>query len=312
MLSSTIDGSAYPRLARLAGAQAAETPAYARFIESRFSNAAADELALCEDLSGKILALAGSEISEFHRGFGFICEIQKEEEYYFRRHGRYRLNTFEEAYREVYSNKAYMNDYMNGLLMTQVFWSNHTSCIGYYKNSYLKSQGEQYDYLEIGPGHGLLLCEAASDPRCKSVTGWDVSEASIAQTRRALSQLHVARDVKLTLQDLFDAAGHEGQFDAVTFSEVLEHLEKPAEALQSLRRILKPGGTLLVNVPVNSPAPDHLYLLRSPEEAVEAVAKAGFEIVDTAFFPVTNCSLADARKRKLTISVCVVGRRRGH
>ena len=86
-------------------------------------------------------------------------------------------------------------------------------------------------------------------------------------------------------------------------------MEEPARALGHLRTVLKPGGRLFVNVPINSPAPDHLYLLRSPEEAVAAVESAGFVVEESGFFPVTNYTIERARKWALTISVCMVARR---
>ena len=40
-------------------------------------------------------------------------------------------------------------------------------------------------------------------------------------------------------------------FDAVLCTEVLEHVPKPVETIKELARILKPGGTLILTVPMN-------------------------------------------------------------
>jgi SAM-dependent methyltransferase len=40
-----------------------------------------------------------------------------------------------------------------------------------------------------------------------------------------------------------------GEFDVVMIVSVLEHLTQPLETLQEIRRLLRPGGTCLVNVP---------------------------------------------------------------
>jgi 2-polyprenyl-3-methyl-5-hydroxy-6-metoxy-1,4-benzoquinol methylase len=40
-----------------------------------------------------------------------------------------------------------------------------------------------------------------------------------------------------------------GLFDAVTFLDVLEHMAEPIAALLAARRLLRPGGVLLVSVP---------------------------------------------------------------
>ncbi|MBI1175182.1 MAG: methyltransferase domain-containing protein [Sideroxydans sp.] len=48
-------------------------------------------------------------------------------------------------------------------------------------------------------------------------------------------------------QGLLQEAGYaDGQFDAVTLFEVIEHLKEPADLLRECRRILRPGGIMLV------------------------------------------------------------------
>jgi 2-polyprenyl-3-methyl-5-hydroxy-6-metoxy-1,4-benzoquinol methylase len=199
-----------------------------------------------------------------------------------------------------------MQSYMRGLLMTQLFWSNHAASMGFYLNEFLARNCDNYDLLEIGPGHGLLFSRAIADPRAHSVTGWDISAASISETKDALNKLGVTRPYTLTVQNLFDAGDATEAFDAVVFSEVLEHLEEPERALDAIRAIMRKKARLYINVPINSPAPDHLFLLRSPEEAVAFVESRGFTVETAKYFPATNYSLEAARKHSLTISVCIV------
>jgi 2-polyprenyl-3-methyl-5-hydroxy-6-metoxy-1,4-benzoquinol methylase len=48
-------------------------------------------------------------------------------------------------------------------------------------------------------------------------------------------------------QGLLQEAGYaDGQFDAITLFEVIEHLQHPQDLLQECRRILRPGGILLI------------------------------------------------------------------
>ena len=304
----TVRQDVHPALFSLLERQLQVTPHHEKFLTRRFQNSGATELSVCDGLAKQIAQVAGDRLDVFCRDYDFICQIQQEEEYHFRRYDEYRLKSFADAVREVYDNKPYMDSYMNGLLMTQIYWSNHTASFTFYRDRYLTALPEKYTFVEVGPGHGLLLYQAASDPRAGSVSGWDLSEASIGQTRAALQHLG-APAVPLVIQNLFDVDALAETYDGVGFSEVLEHMEEPARALRHLRTVLKPGGRLFVNVPINSPAPDHLYLLRSPEEAVAAVESAGFVVDDSGFFPATNYTLEQARKRALTISVCMVARR---
>jgi 2-polyprenyl-3-methyl-5-hydroxy-6-metoxy-1,4-benzoquinol methylase len=299
----------FQALGSLVARQSQATPRHVPFFVRRFSGAAEAELRLCDGVAQQIVLLAGDDIESFAQAYDFICDIQKREEIYFRRHGAYRLQTVQAAIDEVYSNRPYMQSYMRGLLMTQVFWSNHTCSLQFYLDEFLKRNRADYDLLEIGPGHGLLFSRAASDPRARSVRGWDLSPASVTEAHEALRRLGVTRPYQLEVRNLFDAAALGPSFDAVVFSEVLEHLEEPERALLAIRSILRPGGRLYVNVPINSPAPDHLFLLRSPEEAVEFVRAQGFGIERTGFFPATNYSLEAARKHALTVSVCIVATR---
>jgi 2-polyprenyl-3-methyl-5-hydroxy-6-metoxy-1,4-benzoquinol methylase len=106
---------------------------------------------------------------------------------------------------------------------------------------------------------------------------------------------------------MFEAPG--GQFGSIVFSEVLEHLEQPEQALQTIRRLLAPGGRAFINAPVNSPAPDHLKLFRTPEEIIDMIQDAGLAVEQTLFAPTNGLTLAQARKRSSTISTAAIVRK---
>jgi 2-polyprenyl-3-methyl-5-hydroxy-6-metoxy-1,4-benzoquinol methylase len=308
--ASVVDRVSYPELSSLMQLQYERTPAHRKYLEARLSQASPATFPMLEGLARQIHALAGARLPDICDNYDFICRIVREEEIFFRRHGKYRLESFADANRLVYSDPEYMGKYMDGLLLTQIYWSNHSACYQFYKEAFLGNAPQGYDYLEIGPGHGLLLYQAISDERCGSVTGWDLSQASIDHTREALSMLGArGRSPALVLQDLYAVDDSSTKFDCIAFSEVLEHLEDPKGALIKLKSLLKTAGRIFINVPINSPAPDHLYLLRSPEEAIEAVESAGFEIERAEFYPMTNHTIEQARKHRLTISACMIVRR---
>jgi ubiquinone/menaquinone biosynthesis C-methylase UbiE len=285
-------------------------PAHETYVKASFAPRPPSVLDVSERLAAIVLKMAqgaAGGLPGLCADYRFLCEeLVLPEEIHFRRHADYRLKSGADAYREVYSNAGVMARYMNGLLVSYVLWDPHARVVDSYVRHYLPSLPRGARHLEIGPGHGLFLYLAACERGIGTVVGWDISATSITQTRAALRTMDAPANVALHLQDILDLQdNHAGRFDSVVMSELLEHLERPDQALAAAHRLLIPSGRLWINVPVNSPAPDHIYLLRSPEEACDLVATAGFTIIDRNFFPMTGKSLDQARRQQLSIS-CVI------
>ena len=194
---------------------------------------------------------------------------------------------------------------MDGLLMSQAIWSNHIQSNDFFIEKFLPQRKKGGEHLEIGPGHGLLLYFAARGG--EAVEGWDVSSESLEHTAKCASQLGIGERVRLTQRNIFESPT--GAYDSVVLSEVLEHVEKPREALAVLGGLLAPGGITYINVPVNAPTTDHITLFRAPEEVVDLVRQSGLEVVEALFAPAAGYSEERARKLSGTISTCVIARR---
>ena len=96
--------------------------------------------------------------------------------------------------------------------------------------------------LDAGCGDGAFL--AFLNRLSFRVTGIELAEAAAARARRRCP----AADIQIaSLEEPlpFD----DESFDAVLFSEVLEHLFDVHGALAELNRVLKPGGLLLLTTP---------------------------------------------------------------
>jgi 2-polyprenyl-3-methyl-5-hydroxy-6-metoxy-1,4-benzoquinol methylase len=299
--------SAMPYLEKLVSRQLSAFPEHASFLTNRFSALSGAELHFANRIAEKIIQIAGSDLDRICGDYRWLSGIVLEEELYFRRNGRYRLSTFQEADAQFYSNVELMSRYMNGLLASQLWWRNHTEMLQYFHDDFVAHNPKGFCHLEIGSGHGLLLYFAAVSPNCKSATAWDVSETSLLKTRGALAAMHLNREVLLEKADIF--AAPKQQFDSIAFSEVLEHLEKPQDALTILHGLLADEGRLFLNAPVNSPAPDHLCLFETPEQILQMIVAAGFAIESSRFSPCTGVTLERARKKTLTISVGVIARK---
>lgn len=306
-----MSATGYANLDRLLEAAVSAWPNHAKFLRSSLAGYDAADLLLIEDLAARVCRLAGAELEAYIASYRWMCGEMNKEALHFKKHGAYRLSSFREADAQVYSNSAFMRRYMEGLLVSQVFWRNHSAAFIFFQNSFLPRLKNPFRYLEIGPGHGLFLSVAAEHSRCARAEAWDVSEESLRQTARALGILGLAEKVDLDQQDIHAPTRRveDGAlFDAIAICEVLEHLEQPADALASLRRFLRPDGVLFVNVPINSPAPDHIYLLRNEAEVRELVRSAGLDILDLQLTPMTGYSLAEAECQKATVNCFVLAR----
>lgn len=313
-MTELVDATAYPNFARVLDAIVEVWPNHRKYLAKNVSERSKDELGFSETLSEMICTLAKSfpdGLPSLASDYRFISEkIILPEELHFRRTGEYRLKTFADALEQVYSRTEFMSRYMNGLLITDVIWLNHCRCMKHYSERFLPSLKDGANLLEIGPGHGLLLALAAREKRVGSLDAWDVSEASLETSKHSLAALSPQARVRYKLRDIFSGdPGEDERFDAIVFSEVLEHLENPEAAVDVIFSLCRPGGLVWLNVPANSPAPDHLFLIRHPDEAAALFRSAGFEIVETANFAMSGTTYEKAVADRLTISCVVVARR---
>ncbi len=121
--------------------------------------------------------------------------------------------------------------------------------------------------LDLGCGDGAFTTALA--PEVATIVGADVAEAALRRAR--------GRDPELDLR-LVGIDGplpfDDGAFDLVWSSEVIEHVADTARWLSEARRVLAPGGRLLVTTPnhgrvrlalggierFSEPLGDHLHL----------------------------------------------------
>jgi 2-polyprenyl-3-methyl-5-hydroxy-6-metoxy-1,4-benzoquinol methylase len=296
-----------PHLERLVARQLSAFPEHIDFLTRRFSALSGPELGFAELIAEKVSQIAGADLGRVCEDYRWLSGVVLDEELHFRRTGRYRLSTFAEANEQYYSNTELMSRYMNGLLASQLWWRNHTEMLRYFRDDFIGRNPSGFRHLEIGPGHGLFLSFAAASPGCRSAEAWDISDVSLSNTRSALAAMDLGREVLLKKVDIFEAPKED--FTSIVFSEVLEHLERPPDALAILHGLLAEDGRIFLNAPVNSPAPDHLYLFETPEQILQMIVDAGFAVESSRFSPCTGATLERARKRKLTISVGAIVRK---
>lgn len=137
--------------------------------------------------------------------------------------------------------------------------------------------------LDVGCGTGanLLMLSEFGDAE-----GVDVSEDALAFCReRGLNQVKLGAAEALPYDD--------GTFDLVTALDVVEHLDDDLAGLREMRRVLRPGGRVLLFVPtfmflwgLQDDVSHHRRRYRMPE-LQRVIEQAGFEVERTTYANIT-------------------------
>ncbi len=94
-------------------------------------------------------------------------------------------------------------------------------------------------YLDVGSGDGLLVAGMARLGMLAE--GVEPRADAVEECRKA--------GLKVTVGTLEDAHFPDDSFDCMSLNHVLEHVPDPVALIRECRRVLKPGGTLMVGVP---------------------------------------------------------------
>ncbi len=129
----------------------------------------------------------------------------------------------------------------------------------------LGARGEMLD-IGTGPGHiPLAVCDAIQDAR---VTGIDLAEHMPAYATRKLGDSPHRERVRFERADAKGLNFADHSFDVVFSNTILHHIPDPLPFLREARRVLKPGGVLLIR---------DLYRPESEEQAVALVREHASE-----------------------------------
>ena len=145
--------------------------------------------------------------------------------------------------------------------------------------------------LDVGAGHGMHALKAAA--RSRIVLGIDRDRAALGVATRAGRERRI-RNAAFLAADLEQGLPiRGGTFDTVICLDLLEHVVERDRLLGEIRRVLRPGGALLLAVPNRATSwkrrlaraglfaysdPDHKIEYTLPELAAE-LGRNGFRIV---------------------------------
>ncbi len=137
--------------------------------------------------------------------------------------------------------KEKWDDYGKTRLLSRnkLLFQRHRLIIRYFLD-FFKDLDTELCVLDAGCGDGLFM-ELLRNLGFKNLFGIDVSSSMLEKAKK--------KGLNVELKDIY-ALNEKNKYDVVLAMDVLEHLEKPEEALRKLWNILAPGGILYLNIPI--------------------------------------------------------------
>jgi SAM-dependent methyltransferase len=140
--------------------------------------------------------------------------------------------------------------------------------------------------LEVGCGHGRTLARLAETP-CAYLAGIDPSEVMVRLARKRLRRWIEAGRAEVSLASSEKIPHPDGRFDAALAVHVVYFWNEPLADLRAVRRVLRPGGRLLLGYRPRdeqtlATLPATVYALRSVDEVEGLLAESGFVAIRSA------------------------------
>ena len=177
--------------------------------------------------------------------------------------------------------------------------------------------------LDVATGTGDFALTAYKMLRPNKIVGIDISEGMLDIGRKKISDANLQDKIKLLHGDSEDMKFADNSFDAVTVAFGVRNFENLQKGLSEIRRVLKPGGTLVVLECTKPSAPviKQLYnfymkyitpkigkIIAKNNDAYQYLNESILEFPEkTAFITILNQSnYRNAFYKTLTLETCTI------
>lgn len=133
-------------------------------------------------------------------------------------------------------------------------------------------------FADLGCGAGMMLCEVLMMKPNWTGHGLDISPTAISYAQRLAAHKAVAERANFSTGDLASLPYKSESLDLLIASEVVEHMPQPLKVMRELARVLRPGGSLLLTMPLESHTPAHAHTLAGPDDFRSLCESAGLTV----------------------------------
>jgi SAM-dependent methyltransferase len=137
---------------------------------------------------------------------------------------------------------------------------------------------ERIALADLGCGSGMILCDVLAMKPLWTGYGLDISPAAINYARRLAVHKGVAGRADFRTGNISGLPYRDGSLDLVVASEVVEHVPEPEQIIKEMARVLRPGGQLIITMPVESHTPAHAHTLSRAEDLHSLCEAAGLNV----------------------------------
>jgi len=144
------------------------------------------------------------------------------------------------------------------------------------------------DLVEVACGSGVFLKEHAA--HVKRIAGLDMSDIQVGLARRRLRHQISAGTAEIVRGDAVALPWEDNRFTAATCLGTLEFLSDPVAALREMKRVLQPGGRIVVTCGIDENDEDCVketewwgFPHPSEAESRKMVEDAGFSLVSITY-----------------------------
>jgi SAM-dependent methyltransferase len=137
---------------------------------------------------------------------------------------------------------------------------------------------EQQTFADLGCGAGMMLCEVLMTKPTWTGHGLDISPAAIRYAQGLAGHKGVSERASFHNGDISRLPFASESLDLLIASEVVEHMPDPAQVVAEMTRVLRPGGRLILTMPLESHTPAHALTLDQPEDFRALCEGAGLSV----------------------------------
>jgi SAM-dependent methyltransferase len=137
---------------------------------------------------------------------------------------------------------------------------------------------EHLTFADLGCGAGMMLCEVLLTQHTWTGQGLDISPAATHYAQALASHKGVADRANFSTGDIARLPFAAESLDLLIASEVVEHMPDPAQVIKEMARVLRPGGRLILTMPLESHTPAHAHTLDQPDDFRSLCESAGLSV----------------------------------